>query len=373
MFHVDNIPHVAGVSTPVRTLVWSFSLATALFCQTKNYELARQAIAAGRPTEAAAIFRELARADPGNAGLQLNLSIAEYKSGNFSQAAESAAAALKLNPDLLPACLFLGASDVELGRFASALPPLERFVSATPDDRNGRLMLGEALLGAARPADALEHLEIASRPAIENPRLSYDLWRAYTALDRTADALAAARRLASAPPSFESHLYSGKLQESEHRWREAAAQFQEALKLRPDDKGVLLEYAWSLFRSRDYETALSVLKPCLSAQQSAQIQFLYGAALLNLQQPAEAIPYLRAALAADPALVPARAALGQAYMQAGKPADAVPQLEQAVSGDEDGTVHFQLFRAYQLTNRPEDAKQALTAYQHFRESHATSP
>jgi predicted Zn-dependent protease len=106
---------------------------------------------------------------------------------------------------------------------------------------------------------------------------------------------------------------------------------------------------------------------------NAEAQFLYGASLLNLQQPVEAIPYLKGAIARDARLVAARAALGQALLQTGKAAEAIPLLSGAVSADEDGSIHFQLFRAYQLAHRDDDAKRALLDYQRFRASLPTRP
>ena len=80
----------------------------------------------------------------------------------------------------------------------------------------------------------------------------------------------------------------------------------------------------------------------------------------------------RARLPRTPDLLPARAALGQALLQTGKAEEAIPLLEGAISADQDGSVHFQLFRAYQLTHRETEARQALADYQRFRASLAAA-
>ena len=116
---------------------------------------------------------------------------------------------------------------------------------------------------------------------------------------------------------------------------------------------------------------MAALKPLLPAE-LAGVLFLYGASLMNLQQPAEAIPYLRAARARDPHLLPACAALGQALLQIGKAEEAIPLLVEARSVDSDGSLHFQLFRAYQLTNRKAEARQTLADYQRLRASLAAA-
>jgi predicted Zn-dependent protease len=178
------------------------------------------------------------------------------------------------------------------------------------------------------------------------------------------------------PVSLESHLHAAQVHDTEQRWREAAVEWREALQLAPENRAVRVGLGASLFRSRDYDAAMAALKPLLkseSAPDSGNIQFLYGASLLNLQQPVEAIPYLRAAVAADAALLPARAALGQGLLLTGKPEEAIPLLQSAVSVDRDGSIHFQLYRAYRLTHREAEARQALAAYQRLRASLAPVP
>jgi tetratricopeptide (TPR) repeat protein len=335
-----------------------------------EYERARQLLSSGRAAEAAAIYQNLLRSEPGNSDLVLNLSIAQYKAGQFRQSAESAAAALKLAPGLLAASLFLGASYLELGEYTKAIEPLERVVHADPQDRNARLMVAEGLLGAGQAASAVAHFRVATEMLPDNPRVWYGLAKSYEAVGRNDAAAGAAERLLKLPPSVQSHFHLAEKNAAALRWREAGAEWNEALKLAPDSLKARSGLAWSLFRSRDYQGAITTLKPLLARRENAEIQFLYGASLLNLGQLSEGMPHLRAAIETDPALLPARAALGQALLLIGKPADAIPLLEGSKTVDPDGSLHFQLFRAYQLTGRKADAQQALAAYRRLRAAQA---
>jgi predicted Zn-dependent protease len=304
--------------------------------------------------------------------LLLNLCDAEYTAKRYREAAATAATALNLQPDLLPARLFLGASNLELGQLSAAIDSLKTVVAANPRERNGRLLLGLALLQAGHPAESLEHLEAAAGLLPASTRAWYGLGRALEALGQTPAAQQAWERLMTLPPSLESHLHTAEVDSAEQRWREAALEWREALRIAPEKPAVRLGLAEALFRSRDYRTAMSTLEPLLSTD-SAEVQFLYGASLLNLQRPLEAAPYLREAIARDAHLLPARAALGQALLQTGNPKEAIPLLEAAISADQDGSVHFQLFRAYQLTDRESEARRALADYQRFRASLAPRP
>jgi predicted Zn-dependent protease len=332
---------------------------------------ARELLTSGRAAEAAAIYRELSRAQPKNADLLLNLAIAAYKAGDAGEAVRASAAALSLEPALLPARLFLGASYLDLGEYTKAVESLSEVIAANPNERNGRLMLGEALLGAGQAGTAVAQFEAAAGLLPDNPRVWYGLGRACEESGRKEAAQAAWERLAALPASAESHIHLAEVHDTEQRWRESAGEWRKALRLSPGNLRIRLRLSWSLFRVRDYPAAMEMLQPLLGGG-GAEVPFLYGASLLNLQKPGEAIPYLKTAIARDEHLLPARAALGQGYLQTGHPVEAIPLLRESLAVDADGSTHFQLFRAYQLTGQAAEARQALAAYQQLR-SQAPAP
>jgi tetratricopeptide (TPR) repeat protein len=143
---------------------------------------AAELVLAGRPAEAIPLYQDLVRAFPSDAGILLNLSIAEFKAKRYSDAAVHAKAALKIQPDSPAANLFLGSSYEELGEHAMALEPLEKVLAARPQDRNARLMFAEALLNLERYETAAAEFQKALDLASDNPRVWYGLGRAYEAL-----------------------------------------------------------------------------------------------------------------------------------------------------------------------------------------------
>jgi tetratricopeptide (TPR) repeat protein len=112
---------------------------------------AQELVGTGKPAEAIGIYTELLRQSPDNPVLLLNLCIAEYTAKEYRHAIEHANAALRLDPALASASLFLGGSYLQLGEFEPAVETLKPVVAANPRERNARLMLGEALLAAERP------------------------------------------------------------------------------------------------------------------------------------------------------------------------------------------------------------------------------
>jgi predicted Zn-dependent protease len=448
---------------------------------------AQELVRADKSDEAIPLYLELVRALPNDAGMLVNLAIAEFKGKRYGDSAAHAGAALALQPDSLAANLFLGSSYVELGENARAIAPLEKVISVQPNDRNARLMLGEASLGLERYDEAAVQFQKASELAPQNPRIWYGLGRSYEALADSAfrrleqdapessywfalsaDVLLKQRRYGSAfaqyrralnvpdglrgvhaglavvyeqtghpgwaaverkregnfaghchpgqfecdfiggslrniveaaksnttpealywasnaysllaqqayehlaqlPPSLERHLQAAQHFESEGLDREAAGEWRETQKLVPGDTRIEISLAESYFRGHNYEAALPLLRELIKKQpNSRESNFLYGASLLNLEQPEKAIEPLETAVRIDPNLLPAQAALGQALVRAARAAEAIPHLKAALSADDDATVHFQLLRAYQLTGQTDLARLALAAYRAFQKS-----
>lgn len=145
-----------------------------------------QAMAAGRFDEAATLYAGIVQALPNEPGMRLNLGMALSMAGRPREAVPHLQAALKLQPDLLPASLFLGMARMELGQPAQAVEPLQRFVTAQPDHRDARQMLADAEL-------SLERYEIAARDyrkltelGPQDPKAWYGLGRSYEGLSQRA-------------------------------------------------------------------------------------------------------------------------------------------------------------------------------------------
>ena len=342
----------------------------------ESFGRARDLVIAGKPEQAVPIYQELIRQFPNSAALRVDLCIAQYKARRYRDSAEAARAALKLQPALPSANLFLGASYLQLGEFASAIPPLQKALEVQPTDRNARLTLAEAFSGAGRYEQAAQQFKKLSKILPDSPRVWYGLGHSYDKLSEQTPgesvhyrqlAQQAYDRLDQLPPSTESHIHAAELLDSASEWMEAAKEWNVALDLAPHDNRARGGLAWALYRARDYKPALRVIESMRKdGFDSAVVDFLTGGCWLNLEQPEKGIPYLEKAIAADSHFLPAKAALGQALLRTGKAREAIPLLRAALSADEDGTTHFQLYRAYSIAGQATAAKQALLDYQKFK-------
>jgi predicted Zn-dependent protease len=137
----------------------------------------------------------------------------------------------------------------------------------------------------------------------------------------------------------------------------------------PEDLRIRRELATVLFLANDAEGARPIVEDLLKREPgSTELALLLGETWLKAQQPGKAVPLLEAAVRRDPKLLPAQAALGRAYLEVGDMAKAIAPLQAALETDDDGSLHYQLARAYRGTGRPDLASQALAQFQEMRKS-----
>src|SRR5262249_51531670 len=171
-------------------------------------------------------------------------------------------------------------------------------------------------------------------------------------------------RLSDLPPSAENHELSGDAYRIRHLPHQAAEEYRKALSLDPGNRRLEMVLAESLWRNRDYQAARPILeKLAAGGPPSAPIYFELGDCLLAEDEVENALPWLERAVKLDPRLLPARAALGRAYLRSGQAAAAIEHLKAALPADEDGSLLFQLARAYERSGQPEEARRAREQFE----------
>ena len=183
---------------------------------------ARELLVAGKPEDAIPIYQELVRTVPNNPELLTNLCIAEFKAKRYRDAIEQAQAALRLQPDLPSANLFLGASYVELGESAAAIPPLNKVLGTQPNDRSFFDVMVERQTEASQRAVQNQAAQ-SLRPLVTGRHRHRDLGRVYTQIDDYRSAhVAFDRSLALEQQESLTYLYLGELYEKEGNLGSAA-------------------------------------------------------------------------------------------------------------------------------------------------------
>ena len=193
-------------------------------------------------------------------------------------------------------------------------------------------------------------------------------WESRAARELAAEAFGRLDRL---PPSPEAALRRVEILRSRKRTLagEAIEELKKAEHAWPEDLRIRRELATMLFLVNDAEAARPILEDLLRREpDSTEVALALGETWLKLQQPAKAVPLLESVVRRDPKLRPAQAALGRAYAEAGDMAKAIAPLQAALETDQDGSLHYQLARAYRATGRSELATQALAQFQEIRKS-----
>ncbi|MFZ0589954.1 MAG: tetratricopeptide repeat protein [Bryobacteraceae bacterium] len=202
----------------------------------------------------------------------------------------------------------------------------------------------------------------AARGAGATPDGLFWAAKAYNAL-----ALGAFEQLGKLPDSVQIHALKANILRGHRQYLEAVNEWRAALKLAPGDPRLEHELAAALFLANDYKTLIPMLQSELAkGDRSADTNFMLGESFLRSEQPDKAIPYLEAALKAQPSMKPADASLGLALALVNKPVEAIPHLEKALDLDDDGSLHYQLARAYQAKGDTQRARQLMTQYQQIQ-------
>ena len=119
----------------------------------------------------------------------------QYAFGRFlivSNQDEKAIAAFKREientPNHLPARLWIAETKFRLKDFAGGLPYAEEVVKLSPQLPLGHVLLGAVLLGVGQTARAITELETAQRSLPNEPKIYFQLARAYATAGRKSDA-----------------------------------------------------------------------------------------------------------------------------------------------------------------------------------------
>lgn len=211
---------------------------------------------AGEFTAAEAIFREALAAAPRYPRAHLNLGNALHKQKRFAEAVLSHSAATALDASYVPAWFNAGAVLVEHGRWPEAKRHLEKALDLQPDLADAAVLLAMAYEGEGDLPAACRQLEraIAIQPQLAGARANLGaLLVQRTLMAEGEKAFTEALRIdADNAPALAG---LGQLDVNRGRSRHAAALFQRALEIVPEDPLLWGTYLFSLNLRDDVDAA----------------------------------------------------------------------------------------------------------------------
>ena len=287
---------------------------------------------------------------------------------------------------------------LQYGHYEKAEPFLEKALAADPQMRGVHSALAVVYDHTGRRDRVLN--ELAAERALSGPDCAVDKAECAFEAGRLREALALTKnagdaeahywrmkaadelarrafaRLTALPPSIESHVYQAELERRRNRHQASIEHWKAAIELSQGDPRLRLELAVSYFLARNYVAARAITEDLLKQYPgSGRLNYLQGEILLYLQRPEEAVPHLEKAVAKNPDDLHAHEALARGLGQLGRHAEAIPHLQKALPLDDDGSLYYQLARAYRDTGDREKAAEMLWIYQKIKRARrqVTSP
>jgi tetratricopeptide (TPR) repeat protein len=223
----------------------------------------------GRIPDAAAAYRQLLAADPGNPDALHLLGVALAQMGAPEEAIGLIRAAVKARPDSAMAHNNLGNALKAVKRYDEALVSYERALTLKPDYADAYSGAGQMLLARNRPGEALGKYEraVALRP--QDAGAHFNRGVTLTALERHSDAAASYERAVQLKPDLL------------ERHEEALASFERAIVLQPQHADAHYNRGNVLGALRRHDAALASFDRALALQPN-YVQARWNSALLKL-------------------------------------------------------------------------------------------
>ncbi len=215
----------------------SVSLLAAQPAAAPSFADGENALAGRRYADAEAIYERLTRAKPPMAEAFARLGLVRFQLGKFAEAVPALKQALAMKPALPNTDVLLAMSLAELGRFAEALPGLEKGFRQSSDARLKRmtgLQLERAYTALQRDANAVEVALALSRAYPDDPEVLYHGGRLFGNY-----AYVNMRRLAQvAPDSVWRHQAAGEAHQSQGSYDLAVGEYRAVLAIDPQRPGI---------------------------------------------------------------------------------------------------------------------------------------
>jgi tetratricopeptide (TPR) repeat protein len=220
-----------------------------------NYYLGEALLGTGEAAKAEQAYTAALAIDPKAPAAELGLAHALVKQEKLDAAAAHFKKAAELNASYRDDLLELASMYEAAQQPEQAMAIYQQF----PDNPGAQERLGELLLKADRPADAIPSFQAAvAKSPTEANRAA--LAEAFLKNNEPAKALpVVAQILATDPDNFEIRMLHGRIIRDQRKFPEAADEFVRATKLKPDAPQAWSELANVLVMAENYPSALAAL------------------------------------------------------------------------------------------------------------------
>ena len=335
---------------------------------------ASQALVEKRYDVAARAFEQLRDLSPDVGEVHANLGFVYFQQGRFKESVTSLERALALKRDLPNLPLLLAMARSELGRHQEALTDLEKGFKTTTDPalrRMAGLELQRAYTGLQRHADAVAVALTMTRLYPKDPEVLYQASRLHANL-----AFETLRTLAAvAPDSVWVHLAAGEANEAQGLDEAALAEYRAVLAVDPKRPGVHFRIGRVLL-SRHAAPDAAPSEPEAVKEFMAELEVdptnanaAYEVAEIHRKgaDAPRARAFFQRALDNYPDFEDALVGLGRTLVALQDPKAAIPPLARAIElNPKSDVAYYQLAQAYRALGDTPAQEQALTTFRQLR-------
>ena len=335
------------------------------------FEEGEKAISENRLDAASQAYEKLVHIDPAVAEVRAKLGLIYYMQNRFGDAVPQLRAALQLNPALPNAGTLLAICYAELSRYSEALPGLEKAFRHSSDPKLRRLtglQLLRSYTGLGQRDKAVQvTLELSSLYP-DDPEILYDMGHLFGDL-----AFSSMKRLAAvAPDSVWVLQASGEKYEAQGAYDSAIVQYRKVIALDPARADIHFRLGHALLaktgKSDDYADALSEFQKEYELSRANSAAYEIGEIYRKKGQSEKARQYFAIAVKDRPDFEEAQVGLARVLLQLDQPAQALPHLQQALKVNPDNEVsHYQMARVYSALGNAAAQTQELQQFRRLRQ------
>jgi tetratricopeptide (TPR) repeat protein len=267
--------------------------------------------------------------DPDIAAIQLNLGLAEFKSGAFREAIAPFQSAVRLDPKNFQAVTMLGMAYFGARMYPEAADTLELSVGQQPDNVQLRFNLTQSLVFSSQFERALKQFDALRQLAPTSSAVHVLLAEAYDGLSRSEEAIAELKAaIAQAPSEPNLHFALGYMYWVQHKDDEAEREFKIEAERDPKNAQPLAWLGSIQIRRNELQKAKVLLEKAIALDRDLRIAHVdLGIVFAETGQNNRAIAEWKEAIRLDPEQVDAHYRLARLYRATGRVADANRELE----------------------------------------------
>jgi tetratricopeptide (TPR) repeat protein len=331
---------------------------------------AQQFLKNNRPDLAAREYAAIIALDPGNIEAHTNLGVLFYFNADYAKAAPQLRAALKLRPDLWKIEALLGMAEKRLGQIAEATADLEK-AFAKIDEQKLKIESGMQLIEIYYASHDLDKaaavVSVLRQIKPMDPDILYAAHKIYAdQADETMLSLAMA-----SPESPRMRQMMGDELARQGNIEGAIKNYRDALKGDPHLPGVhfrLAEMLKSSSRPMDRQAAeKEYMAALVDDPRDAKSETRLGEIAFGRSDLKDASSHFSKAVELQPDDPDANLGLAKALMSMQDPKKAAPYLERAAKLDPyNAAVHFRLASLYRETGRAADADREIAEFKRLR-------